>query len=734
MLVACHGPHAQPSQPDASVDARVDAVIVPPDAPTACVSIATCAQPTFPIPVAEIGTPSGGNTGELQFAVADFNGDGTPDLAVLSGRDVLSVMNGRSGRRFGTPTLYTTDEHAISLAAGDLDNDGDIDLVIATEDYVDNPAIARVMINDGTGAFVLGESYEGGDAALADVDGDGFLDIMAGGRGEVHVFYNSGAATFGPATTYTTGGQPAYGSRTPLAADLDGDGALDLVTTANVQDLVVMLRRGTGYTTSLVAISSDQYQTAGIALGDFDHDGDIDVLADTTSYPGDSVRVMANDGTGGFTALAPTLLPPNDRLDASGDLDGDGVPDLVVRSITDQHVGVLLGGGTGGFTQGWTFAPGLVIDSTVLADLDGDGKPELSYSFANDNEGVVANLAGGGDGTFATPATLASAAGPSVPARIGDVDNDGKPDVLRGGYVLEVLRNLGDGFATAVVYPAFRTGSLALGDVDGDGRIDAVTADSWNGAHVVTIALNTSAGFVAAGSVQTDPSPYHMALGDLDGDGRPELVVACEGTFDPTHTRPSVPGGLDIYRNNGGGSFTLVTHLDGEYAHVAVDDVDRDGRADVFADRIDVAGVFGGAELLPGHGDGTLDAPIALPGSGYRLVDMTGDRILDEVFFADGGAITIAVARSDGTYAAPVTGPANVLAIGDVDGDCIPDVVTRDAVVYGVFHGNGDGTFTSLAQFEGTASTAVQIADFNGDGLGDVLIGPQELQAPRCAP
>ncbi|MGY3090588.1 methionine-rich copper-binding protein CopC, partial [Hymenobacter sp. UYAg731] len=231
------------------------------------------------------GTFDGGtdpyvNVSPMSVVVGDIDGDGDLDLltANLIGsvnirlNNGMGVFSGNTGVAVGTTTA--------SVALGDLDGDGDLDLV--TADYSSNTASVR--LNNGTGQFNNGSNPGVGtnptSVAVGDVDGDGDLDLLTanyGTTGTVSVRLNNGAGVF------SGGSDPGVDSRPQSVAvgDVDGDGDLDLLTANGIGTVSVRLNNGAGVFSGGSNPGVGTNPTS-VAVGDVDGDGDLDLL--TANY------------------------------------------------------------------------------------------------------------------------------------------------------------------------------------------------------------------------------------------------------------------------------------------------------------------------------------------------------------------------------------------------------------------------------------------------------------------
>ena len=325
---------------------------------------------------------------------------------------------------FDAEELDVKTSPSMSSAVGDLDNDGDLDVLI-----VRKMQGASIFINDGKGAFSLGGQefprYDLSDAGIDDLDSDGYPDIvLVQSNGPNLILFNDGAGGFSQ-IAQELGDGPGMGI---CIEDVDSDGDLDLLFAQYEAPLEIWFNNGAGH----FDISEQVFVAANnrkFALGDLDGDGDPDAIIPRDF--GESSVILLNDGIGRFESIESGLQTAGSNgINVSlGDVDGDGDLDILhnCHGCADS---VWINDGSARFTStGQLLSTGWSYDSE-FADLDLDGDLDIVIANSNIQDQVWLN---DGTGIFSQSTTTPEQRG-STTVAVEDFDTDGDYDVFFARY------------------------------------------------------------------------------------------------------------------------------------------------------------------------------------------------------------------------------------------------------------------------------------------------------------
>ncbi len=561
-------------------------------------------------------------------------------------------------------------------------------------------------------SFLGASSYPAGALPWALATGhfnsDGTLDAVVanyGGSGGVSVLLGVGDGTLQPAGHYTTGAQ----TRSVTAADISGDGILDLVASNSIYPagtISVLIGRGDG--TFKPAVNYAAGETPyGTAVADFNSDTIADLAVANDASPG-KVKVFLGVGDDTFTTSVDYATGSFPYALLTRDFDADGDFDLVTANLYANTVSVLLGNGNGSFQSPLTFAAGQRPISLAAADFDSDG--DLDLAAANYvNAGTVSILLGNGNGSFAAPVAYDSGFKPAS-VTTGDFDNDGKSDLAFANFnTITVLLGRGNGsFKPKTSYLAGNGAhAISVGDVNNDGKQDLISADSGG---AVTIVLGLGDGRFAAATQYVTKPPTALLTQDFTGAGVLDVAMA------------HAPFWLSLTKGKSDGTFQPGVPFSNEleFNDLAAADFDADGRLDLAATTTEGGGLVA---VLSNTGAGSGFAPTQFPTGanvgGLAIGDLNADAVPDVVATTQFG-VAVLFGTGGGNYQPPAIyaagGSSQAVDLADFNLDGRLDVVTENALLLG----NGDGTFQVLTPSFGGYSD-VEAGDFNEDAIPDAV-------------
>ena len=619
--------------------------------------------------------------------LADLNKDSKPEAIITCNEGTVAVLAGKGDGTFAAATTYAVANAAKAITA-DLNADGYPDLAIAMNTG-NTTATFAVLLNTskaGPLAFaapqIYGGAYGSRQIMAGDLNNDGKMDIVAGGTPDLAVGYNAGIFAGNGDGTLRSPGIPPYNlvmRSNVVLADFDGDGQTDVAAAganggAVVSDVFVSFPNSSKlYIDNPVAPG-----ITGIQAVDLNNDGRPDIV-----LSGNTTTLLLNDGTGKMSVGRSYATPGSfytARKGAAGtDLvfstsrgfytlhgDGkggfDGLPAFlssslpVVSDLNNDGLSDLLTLNSGlGRGDGTFVASGVRIGQPntipLLADFTGDGiadlamlTPSSSGYYVVQNESTLYTAVGGSDGQFTYPSSGSLDLGVknAFGAVTGDFDGDGKQDVVvaypdTSGTSIGLLfaQGKGDGTFLAPIAVASSMTSVKVmpisADLNGDGKSDLL----WGSTAYI------SQGKGAFTAVSLPVQGTALAAGDLDGDGIADVIIdnaiyagKGDGTFLPTPF------------------FSIATPANAMLISTSIGDLNGDGIPDILIQSFSDMAVLTVA-YSDGHGKFTTDdktytiggSKPPAPGAFARLNNsapaLPGDNRLDYLVFADGAAISL---------------------------------------------------------------------------------------------
>jgi len=597
-----------------------------------------------------------------------------------------------------------------AVTQADVDGDGDLDLLVADGSL----NTVSVRLNNGDASYSGGSTVSVGNGAsclvVADLDGDGDLDLATGNENanSVSIRLNNGSGTYSGTTTLATGN---FEPRSIVAGDVDGDGDLDLVVANNTSSGTVrtFLNNGTGLSYTNAPDVTGIVFPIGLALGDVDADGDLDLAISSNLVGGTDAYLRLNNGSGTFGGSSTIPVGASSIYSALADVDGDADLDLLTANIGSDDVSVRLNNGSGAFSGGSTVPVGDRPCALTVGDLDGDG--DLDFAAANNSTpGSLSFRFNNGSGTFS--GTLNAAAGNQpLSVAVGDADGDLDLDVamIEGAQTAVYLNQ------PAPTITSFSPGNGTPGTLitlTGTNFLGAVSV-SFNGTATVPVSVPSGNSLTVLVPNGATSGPISVTTGSGTGSSAVSFTVVVPSmnitALSPARNANAAPrpGDVAITFDQAPGAATA--------GNVRVFSSQTGGR------RAGTANVAGNTLIFNPTTDFKAGdvLRVSVPGS---VQSTGGSAAVPQVYQFTAAAAAGPLTFSGSTVAAG-TGPAGT-SLADVNGDGHPDLLVANASgsTVSVRLNNGTGQFSGGSEVSvGSQPRTVTMADLDGDSDLDLL-------------
>lgn len=717
------------------------------------------------------------------LSIADFNSDGRDDLAfaVRNSRSIQIYTGSADGRLQSYVTLESEVTPTI-LRTGDANNDDNADLFVFGQGKDVEVYTSLRSAQDASVSLALPFAVNSpgiDDATVADLNGDGFADLVVNRRSQSYAVLNDRGTSLNLVGTIKGFSFPSA----VRTGDFNNDGIVDLVTGFVDLDYIrVALGNGDGTYREVRTrdLMGEVYGEGlgSLVVGDFNGDllDDVAVI-DPSSAKSDDVIVLYSQGTGDFGALEELKIGAEPQQAVMIDYNSDSFLDVGVVTPDSRSIYLFMGEGNGRFASRQMIDVGARPFAVTAGDFNGDNVIDLAT--LNIDSPSVSILFGNEDGTFRAPVLIdipASGFESSQRIRAEDLNGDGRKDLILWGngvagvlfasiggtfrsfealpagfdeaadfngdgfidYVLNYGREFviqygsADGFvseSTYVVEDFIR--DIIVVDANNDNRLDLLSAVASSSVDEVAVFLQQPDGSFGLEIRSSLPVPafelLHPRTGDFNGDGN--LDVAFYNLVPPDPGFTFIAGPVVILFGDAQGNFEFVDYLAPKTkiatSGVTVGDLDGDGRDDIF-----LPTWYSSATVLLSAGDGDFVEPFGQLVVNERpspfLKDFDGDQIADALIVDRKGQVLFRRGTGVGTFNPfVVVNPSNAAAdafVINVDGAMAIATASKDGSGVSLYVQNSQTEFDLVATIDTDRLPAlIRTADLNADGLDDLV-------------
>ena len=472
----------------------------------------------------------------VALEVADINRDAKLDIVMIQQRSAgkfLVIRQGNAGGSFLNPSEMALSMDAVSLNVADFNNDGRADIAMGIATTTPGSAL---WLQNASGAFELERLYEGdtgiGQVLSADFDRDGKRDLLATSS-DVQSFSLHFNQLGQPCEQFFEEASVSIEVADPsdvLLADVNRDGLLDALILSSSSGEVLVARGESGGTFADTTVIATLTAPERMRVADIDRDGDLDLIVATAT----SIETYRNNGLGAFNAWQSFAQTQSINDIAIGDVNDDAWPDLLAGYGVGVNLIVYLGDGAGELLAGEDFSVGVPFDSLAFADFNRDGNNEFAIVSTSSGEvgiityvnstGIIGDLVD----TITQPEAIRSA----------DMNRDGYPDLVvldaNGDIWVYTFNpdssdfNAAIGSATNTASGTYRPESMAIADVDNDGKLDVVLIEAGT-VNIKTWYGDGSGGFSWVRSTAMSNASNALRLGDVNRDGKIDVIATNTG-------------------------------------------------------------------------------------------------------------------------------------------------------------------------------------------------------------
>ena len=637
----------------------------------------------------------------------DMDGDGDLDIIWSSAQDG-KIKYSRNTDGLGTFAGALNIENNVSIIPDfhtiDVDADGDLDVVSAWSIQGGSQGVSWYRNENGAGSFssriTISNAVNGVPSVYAgDLDGDGDMDVAAALSGDDKIVWyenTDGLGTFGTEQVLSANADVA--SRVRIA-DVDGDGDLDVIATSNDDDKITWFENfdGAGNFGTEILIDSYLGNMRSLHISDLDGDGDMDFL--TATDQGNNIKWYNNlDGLGNYSAYVITKHLGGGKAIFAEDLDGDGDKDILSASNWDDKIAWYENkDGQGDFhnTQRIISETLNGTGSVFAEDLNGDGDKDVIATSPGDND-IVWFQNTDGLGNFGEPQIIDDDFYSANKVYTSDIDNDGDMDVFclaRGKVVwyknMDGLGNFGTRQEIESVNNFFMW-SLDFGDLDGDGDLDISVASSYRLLYFLN--LDGQGNF---GPRQEIEDFYYDAvstkIADIDGDGDNDIVYTGDNTDSDYVGWSENLDGLATF-----GDIQLITTIISNPKSIIVADFDNDGDIDIASSAQGDGGVIAWYENSDGLGDFSTTQQIVSLSSNSPLdifaTDIDNNNTMDIVSISNFDNRILWIDNKGTTLANEISGTVRFDLLGD--GCTEADELLSGILLFATSETTSNATFT----------------------------------------